>query len=204
MSAAEGSRGVVFVTGGTGYLGRPLIERLLRRGWRVKALVRASSAARLPHGAEPVVGDALDGSTYQDEVAGVDFFVHLVGTPKPAPWKGDEFRRVDLASAKQAGAAARAANVRRFVYVSVANPAPVMRSYIAARLEAESYLIGLGLDCRFIRPWYVLGPGHWWPLALVPFYAIAKWIPSWREPAHRLRLWRHAEMISALVAAVES
>jgi uncharacterized protein YbjT (DUF2867 family) len=194
---------VAFVTGGTGYLGRPLIEELLRRGWRVKALVRGASADRLPKGAEPVIGDALDASTYKAGVAGAEVFVHLVGTPKPAPWKGAEFRRVDLASAKQAGEAARAAEVQRFVYVSVANPAPVMRSYIAARLEAEAYLTGLGLNCRFIRPWYVLGPGHWWPLALVPFYAIARRVPAWREAAHRLRLWRHAEMVEALVKAVE-
>jgi uncharacterized protein YbjT (DUF2867 family) len=202
--AMEAPRGrVAFVTGGTGYLGRPLIEELLRRGWRVRALVRTGSERKLPAGAEAVLGDALDGATYKDAVAGAEVFVHLVGTPKPAPWKTAEFLRVDLASAKEAGDAAKAAGVGRFVYVSVANPAPVMRSYIAVRLEAEAYLVQLGLNCRFLRPWYVLGPGHWWPLALVPFYGLARRVPAWRESAERLRLWRHQEMVEALAAAAE-
>jgi len=32
-----------------------------------------------------------------------------------------------------------------------------------------------------VRPWYVLGPGHWWPYALVPFYWIAELLPPARE-----------------------
>jgi len=50
----------VFVTGGTVYLGRPLIEALLGRGHTVRALARPGSAARLPAGATAVVGDALE------------------------------------------------------------------------------------------------------------------------------------------------
>jgi uncharacterized protein YbjT (DUF2867 family) len=48
----------VFVTGGTGYLGRALIPRLVARGHRVRALTRPASAHRLPAGCEPVPGDA--------------------------------------------------------------------------------------------------------------------------------------------------
>ena len=54
----------VFVTGGTGYLGRPLVAALLARGYDVHALVRAGSEARLPPGAKPIVGDALDETTF--------------------------------------------------------------------------------------------------------------------------------------------
>jgi uncharacterized protein YbjT (DUF2867 family) len=195
---------LVFVTGGTGYLGRPLIEELLRRGHRVRALVRPGSERRLPAGAEPVVGNALDGSTYEAGVKGAEVFVHLVGTSKPAPWKGAEFRRVDLGSAKQAGEVARRAGVGRFVYVSVANPAPVMRSYIHIRLEAEILLTELGLNCVFLRPWYVLGPGHRWPVVLKPLYTLAEWVPAWRATARRIGFVSHREMVGALVAAVET
>jgi GNAT superfamily N-acetyltransferase len=45
-----GSSGV-FVTGGTGYIGRPLVAELLRRGHSVRALVRPGSGGRLPDGA---------------------------------------------------------------------------------------------------------------------------------------------------------
>src|SRR5436190_775417 len=49
----------VFVTGGTGYIGRPLIRALLDRGDAVHALVRPGSEHRLPAGATPHAGDAL-------------------------------------------------------------------------------------------------------------------------------------------------
>ena len=54
----------VFVTGGTGYLGRALIETLLARGYPVHALARRGSEARLPLGARVAVGDALDAESF--------------------------------------------------------------------------------------------------------------------------------------------
>jgi hypothetical protein len=50
----------------------------------------------------------------------------------------------------------------------------------------------------------VLGPGHRWPLFLLPFYGVAWLIPGSREPARRLGLIRRPTMIRALVRAVES
>ena len=58
----------VFVTGGTGYIGRPLIEALLARGYRVHALVRPGAETRLPRGAAPVRGDALDAATFATKI----------------------------------------------------------------------------------------------------------------------------------------
>src|SRR6266404_21922 len=52
----------VFITGGTGYVGRALVPRLLERGHEVRSLVRRGSETRLPRGCEPVIGNALDAS----------------------------------------------------------------------------------------------------------------------------------------------
>ena len=49
----------VFLTGGTGYMGRALAEELVRRGHRVRALVRAGSEGKVASGCELVHGDAL-------------------------------------------------------------------------------------------------------------------------------------------------
>src|SRR5262249_12071295 len=57
----------VFVAGGTGYLGRPLIERLLTRGHEVRALARAGSERRLPVGCQVIAGNALDPNSYVGE-----------------------------------------------------------------------------------------------------------------------------------------
>ncbi len=115
----------VFVTGGTGYIGSRLIAALAARGHRVRALARSGSVERLPPGCEPIVGDALDAASYAADVPPADTFVQLVGVPHPSPAKAAQFRSIDLPSALAGMSAASQAGVRHFVYVSVAQPAPV-------------------------------------------------------------------------------
>jgi uncharacterized protein YbjT (DUF2867 family) len=194
----------VFVTGATGYIGRRLVTALVARGHRVRALVRPESAARTPAGVATVVGNALDAATFTSAVTSMDTIVHLVGTPHPSPSKAAEFQRVDLASARASVTAARLAHAPHFVYVSVAHPAPVMHAYIEARSAGEKAIAEAGLTATIVRPWYVLGPGHRWPVLLVPLYAIARLIPSRREGAERLGLVTLQQMIDTLVRAVEN
>ena len=194
----------VFVTGATGYLGRPLVETLVARGHAARALVRATSASRLPAGVEPVIGDALVGESYAGHIRPGDVFVQLVGVAHPSPTKAAEFRSIDLASVVAATANAKSAGASRFVYVSVAHPAPMMKEYIEVRMAGEAKVRETGLPATILRPWYVLGPGHRWPYLLLPFYAIGSIFPGSREGARRLGLVRRPQMIAALVRAVES
>jgi uncharacterized protein YbjT (DUF2867 family) len=193
----------VFVTGGTGYMGSRLVAELVRRGHRVTALVRRWSESKLPRDATPVVGDALDEATYAHHVAPADTFVHLVGVSHPSPAKAEQFRTIDLASARAAVAAASAARVRHIVYVSVAHPAPVMKAYWMARQEAEKLIAQSGINATVLRPWYVLGPGHRWPVLLLPLYWVASLIPLTRPGARRLGLVTLHQMVAALTYAVE-
>jgi uncharacterized protein YbjT (DUF2867 family) len=62
-------------------------------------------------------------------------------------------------------AAAEANRFQHFVYVSVAHPAPAMKAYIEVRSRCEEIIRASGLNTTILRPWYVLGPGHYWPLA---------------------------------------
>ena len=150
------------------------------------------------------MGDALDASTFARVVTSADTIVHLVGTPHPSPSKAAEFQRVDLPSILASVEAARRAQAAHLVYVSVAHPAPMMHAYIEARSAGERAIADAGLTATVLRPWYVLGPGHRWPYLLVPFYAIARMIPSKRESALRLGLVTLRQMIAALVRAVEN
>lgn len=151
-----------------------------------------------------MVGDALEPGSYRDQVAPADTLVHLVGTPRPGPAKAAEFRRVDLVSAEAAISAALHAGVQHFVYLSVAQPAPVMRAYVAVRREAEALVRASGLVATFLRPWYVLGPRHRWPWLLLPMYAVLSVIPSTSDGARRLGLVTRRQMVGALVRAVEA
>ena len=193
----------IFVTGGTGYIGRPLIGTLLLRGHSVHALVRAGSEAKLPAGALPTLGNALDASTFAGAIPRGATFVHLIGTPHPNPTKAAEFQRVDLASVRATVAAAQQAGVRHLVYVSVAHPAPVMHAYIAVREQAETLVQGTGIPATIVRPWYVLGPGHRWPCLLLPFYAVLGWFSKTRESAQRLGLVSLGNMVATLQRAIE-
>ncbi len=200
----SGEQRCVFITGGTGYLGRPLIERLLARGHLVRALVRRGSEGKLPKGCQAVLGDALDGNSYAKQIRPADTFVQLVGVAHPSPAKAAEFRSIDLPSGLGAVQAATAAGIRHFVYLSVAHPAPMMKAYIAVRAECESAIRRSGMNATILRPWYVLGPGHRWPYALVPFYKLMELLPQTREGALRLGLVTLEQMVTALLRAVEN
>src|SRR5215471_7070849 len=146
----------VFVSGGTGYMGSVLVRRLLARGHRVKVLTRPHSERKVAGGASAVTGNALDAASFSARVALADTFVHLVGTPHPAPWKEREFRAVDLESLRTSAAAAVSGGITHFVYVSVAHPAPVMKAYIRVREECEEILGVQPFASTILRPWYVL------------------------------------------------
>lgn len=193
----------MFVTGASGYLGRALCAALVERGHRVRALVRDVARAGLPHEVEVVRGNALDPRSIAEHLPGCDTLVQLVGARKPAPWKKELFRAIDRTSALAALDAARERGVEHFVYLSVAQPAPVMRAYVTVRAECEAAIASSGLRATFVRPWYVLGPGHRWPLLLAPMYALLDRLPSTRASAERLGLVKLADMVRTLVDAVE-
>jgi uncharacterized protein YbjT (DUF2867 family) len=111
---------------------------------------------------------------------------------------------IDKVSGLGAISPAQQAGVQHFVYLSVAQPAPMMKSYIAVRAQCEAALKASGMNATIVRPWYVLGPGHRWPHFLQPMYWICERIPSIREGARRLGLVTLSQMVRTLVSAVES
>ena len=194
----------VFIAGATGYLGRHVIPVLLERGHHVVALARKGSEAKAPRGCQIVVGDPFDRWTFVEAIPPGDTYLQLVGVPRPSPAKAQQFLDIDLRSARESIAAAQSAKVAHFVYVSVAQPAPVMQAYQAARRHAEQTLVSSGLRHTILRPWYVLGPGHRWPYALLPMYWLMERLPGTRESARRLGLVTLPQMVAAIVEAIEN
>src|SRR5205085_4474670 len=109
--------------------------------------------------------------------------------------KAAEFRAVDLLSACEAINAAADLAVPHFIYLSVAQPAPVMKAYIAVRAECEALIRTRRLNATVLRPWYVLGPGHNWPYALLPLYKVMEQLPFVSQGATRLGLVTLEQMI---------
>jgi uncharacterized protein YbjT (DUF2867 family) len=203
MTLLEPLPGPIFATGATGYLGRALLPELVARGHRVRALARATSLARLPAGCTPVVGDVLDPGAWRRALADARTLVHLVGVRRPAPWMRRQFQAVDLASVRAMLEAVRGSAIEHVVYLSVAQPAPVMHAYVAARREAEILIRASGYATTIVRPWYVLGPGRRWPHLLQPLYALAEALPATRDTARRIGLLRLSEIVAALAWSIE-
>lgn len=193
----------IFITGATGYIGSRLIPELLARGHTVRALVRAGSEGKLAKGAIAVPGNALDRGTFANDVAPSDTFIQLVGVAHPSPSKAEQFREIDLVSVRESVAAARDAGVAHFIYLSVAQPAPVMREYVAVRAEGEALLRASGMAATFVRPWYVLGPGHRWVYAILPLYWLMMLAPMSRATARRLYPVKLPNVVRAILHAVE-
>jgi uncharacterized protein YbjT (DUF2867 family) len=198
----------VFITGGTGYIGSHLIPALLERNHRVRVLIRHGSKSKLPAACEVVSGNALDANSYRQLIRPADTFIHLVGTPHlSSPLsraQNREFRDLDLASASSAISACAEVGMRHFIYLSVAQPAPIMKDYIAVRAECEQMIQKRHLNSTILRPWYVLGPGHRWPCALLPFYKLCEWLPFTHAAALRLGLVTLDQLILTMVEAVEA
>jgi nucleoside-diphosphate-sugar epimerase len=194
----------IMITGGTGFIGKHLIPVLVARGHRVRVLARQQSFDRVPRGATPVLGDALLVDSVRAALRPGDTLVHLVGTPHPTPSKADQFEKVDLVSIRATVNAAKQAGISHLVYLSVAQPAPIMQAYLWVRALGETMIREAGFTATILRPWYVVGPGRWWPKAIVPLYKIAEMIPGMRATAERLGLVTIEQMINAIVYALEN
>jgi len=193
----------VFITGGTGYIGRRLIKILLAEGVAVTALVREKSVNKLPVGCTPVIADPFDPASYAKSIPANSTFIHLLGVSHPGPKKKALFNSVDLASLKASVEAAKQAGVKHFIYISVAQyPSKIMADYQEARRQGEEAILASGIPSTFIRPWYVVGPGHYWPLLFNPIFKLLELIPPTAVQARSLALVSLKQMLLTLRSAV--
>lgn len=129
----------VLVTGGTGALGRLVVERLQRTGREVRVLSRRSQAAS--HGVRFVVGDLTTGDGVGPAVEGVTAIVHCASN-----------RTGDAAATRNlVRAAAARADHPHLVYISIVGVDRVRWGYFRAKLEAEHVVAGSGLPWTTLR-----------------------------------------------------
>ncbi len=109
--------GAAFVTGGSGFIGGALIERLVAEGRPVRALARSEdSAAKVEGlGAVPVRGDLGDAASMAAGAAGCEVAFHLAA--QLGEWgRWEDFERGNVEGTRNALAACAEAGVRRFVH----------------------------------------------------------------------------------------
>jgi len=169
-----------FVTGGSGFVGGRLIERLRADGWDVRALARSDAAAERVRslGAGPASGDLDDLGALRAGADGVDVVIHCAA--KADDWGDpDEFERINVRGTENVLRAAREAGARRVVHVSTEAALmagqPLVRVnedtplrpdsaalYPATKARAEQAVRaanGADLETVVIRPRFVWGRG---------------------------------------------
>lgn len=169
-----------FVTGGSGFIGGALIERLRREGWEVRALARSDRAAERVRalGAEPVPGELDDRDSLRAGAEGCELAFHAAA--KVEDW-GDpaDFERLNVAGTQNVIDACREAGVRRLVHVgteaalmvgqplvNIDEEAPLrpdsVALYSSSKAKAEQLVRaanGDGLETVVVRPRFVWGRG---------------------------------------------
>jgi nucleoside-diphosphate-sugar epimerase len=169
-----------FVTGGSGFIGGRLIERLRAQGHDVRALARSPAAAEKVrgHGGEPVPGDLADEAAMREGAQGCELAFHAAATL--GDWgRREDFERGNVDGTRNALNACAQAGVRRFVHVSteavllagqplveVDETAPLQPDspalYSATKARAELLAVGAnreGFETVVVRPRFVWGAG---------------------------------------------
>lgn len=149
----------ILLTGGTGFVGGHIAERLTADGRAVRALVRsrakASKLAAL--GFELVEGDLTSPESLRRAVDGCDAVIHLVAI-RQGP--REQFRRIMEQGTRDLVDASKAGGVRRFVLMSALGTSEATKDlvpYFHAKWDMEQTVHGSGLEYVTFRPSFVFG-----------------------------------------------
>jgi len=156
---------MIVVAGGTGFVGGGIVRELARRGKPVAVLTRsaAKAATRFPDiEVEYREGDVRDPASLAAAVQGVEVVIGCVqfpNSPIENRRRGYTFEEIDAAGTERLVEAARAAGVRRYIYVSGAGAAPDAKyHWFRAKWRAEPAVRDSGITYVIFRPSWVYGP----------------------------------------------
>ena len=173
-----GSAKIIFITGATGLVGGHAVEEALKRGHRVRALVRPTSDTRWldQWGVERIVGDLEDPGALRAGAAGADWIFNCAA--KVGDWgRLEDFRRLNVEALRLLLDAACEARVERLVHVSSLGvyegrdhhgtdettppAANSLDAYTRSKTEAEALVLDYhhrrGLPATVVRPGFIYG-----------------------------------------------
>ena len=159
---AGAEKGIVLVTGATGYIGGRLVPRLLEAGYQVRCLTRSGrKLAARPWAADPrvaiVEGDVADEQTVARACTGCRAAYYLVHSMMAA---GAEYAQRDRLLAERFGRAAAAAGVERIIYLGgLGETGPGLSEHLASRREVETALRAGGVPVTVLRAAMIIGAG---------------------------------------------
>lgn len=144
----------VFITGGTGTLGKKVVEMCLLKGWSVFILTRNTSTAE-SEGVQYIIGDILDSEKLGDAVSGMDAVIHLAGITHTFEEK--KYYEVNTQGTKNMLRACEKNNVPKFLFVSTRTAHQNGGAYAQSKLLAEDAVKESRIPWVIIRPSEVYG-----------------------------------------------
>jgi len=183
----------ICLTGGTGFIGGPLVRRLLSDGAAIRALARPSPRADQleASGVTVIRGDLTDAAAIDRAVESADVVFHIAAKVN-GPGNRDDFFETNARGTERVLRAAQKQGARKVVYLSSISvygltrggepidettgfdPRPELRDFyaqskIAADQFAASFARGTGFPLTILRPGLIYGPGRPMPLGLLGF-----------------------------------
>lgn len=151
---------MILVTGGTGFVGKHLVRKLIERGYQVRLLVRNLTAAKngLPKGLDVIKGDVTDISTIREAFVGVEVVINLVAIIREL--EDMTFEKVNAEGTLNSVIAAQEAGVKHFIQLSALGAVdnPALR-YAYSKWQGEESVRQSGLGWTIIRPSVIYGEG---------------------------------------------
>lgn len=195
----------VAVTGATGFVGRYVVEHLIRRDHDVQALVRDPSRHGWlqDRGVTVVAGDLEDGEALRRWAAGADAVVHLVGIIEEVGRQ--TFERVHVEGTRLVVSAARAAGVPRLAHMSAlgARPDREATPYHRTKAAAEEIVRASGLSHVVLRPSLIAAPENAVLRTLLTMLRLAPVVPVIGNGLYQLQPVAADDVADAFVTAVE-
>lgn len=204
MSDTSGSKLSVFLTGGTGFVGRHIARRTAERGHRLRALVREpESAGSLTElGAELVEGDVTGDEVLDEAIAGCDVVIQLVGIIRERPPE-QTFENVHTRGTRRVLEAAQRADVGKFILMSALGAKTDGTAYQRTKYEAEEVVRRSGIPYVIFRPSVIVGPDGEFMRLLLRMVRRLRLIPVIGDGRYRLQPVDVADLADAFVQAAE-
>ena len=150
----------VFVTGGTGFVGRETVSRLHAAGHEIRCLVRQGSEHKLPElkGLELAFGDATEIESLYGALDGCAAVVHLIGIIREFPKHGVTFERDHVVATRNILRLAQQSDVSRFLHMSANGAAEFADTgYQTTKWQGEQLVRASGLNWTIFRPSIIFG-----------------------------------------------
>jgi NADH dehydrogenase len=148
----------IFIAGGTGFVGKHLVDMLHEFGHSVRLLVHKRNSG-IKDCVAQVEGDVTVLESFEHTLAGCDAVINLVGIIREYPLRGITFERLHVQATANMLAATSGAGLRRYLQMSaLGTRSDAVSGYHRTKFRAEDLVRSSGLDYTILRPSLIYGP----------------------------------------------